>query len=702
VLFNLAVAQPLFELLGRNPEFFVARQSKPIDVLLLALILSFGLPALLLTVEWIVTRISRRAGSGVQNLFLFLLAVMLIVPLVKKSELFSAGLLLLLSFLLAIAILLAYRKSHTTRSIFGYLSLLILIIPLLFLTGKSIAPIVHPEDQILPTFPAVSTTAPVVFMILDEFPLVSLLGPDGMIDASQYPNFARLQKDSVWFRNATTVADATPEAITGILTGKYPVPGRLPVLQDYPNNLFTMLAGSYDLKVLENISGMCPKNLNVEDKKDRKLLDRMEDMMLDLSAVYLHTIVPDEFRGELPSINETWGNFWQTGRSGDRTHHRYFDRAEQFQQFLNMIIPSPKPALYFQHILLPHVPWEYLPDGKTYDYRGYGPMGVEGMSIMDETWINDDVVVERAYQRHLLQVGYVDRMIGQLVDRLKSQNLYDRSLILITADHGASFRSGDRVRSISPTNYHDILPVPVIMKLPGQKAGRVIDRNFETIDILPTIADALGIKTLFETDGISALRDISTRPKKKVLSAIFTTKKQWQEFEPEIQKRDESVSRKIALFGTGMLKTSYEGQFSELEQLKTAEVAGNEPTNVRFELKNPTSFENVDLRSNFVPVFIVGRAFFSQTPGEDIPLGIWVNGVFRGSTRTFQPNKKDIQGWFKTIWLQSSADSDLPKPEDIRAFGLIVPESSYRQGKNVIQVVNLQNWFKSHEKSNVH
>ena len=56
----------------------------------------------------------------------------------------------------------------------------------------------------------VSTTAPVVFVLFDEFSGASLAGRDGRIDATRYPNLAALARTSTWYRNATTVADETP------------------------------------------------------------------------------------------------------------------------------------------------------------------------------------------------------------------------------------------------------------------------------------------------------------------------------------------------------------------------------------------------------------------------------------------------------------------------------------------------------------
>ncbi|HSB38339.1 MAG TPA: hypothetical protein VLD13_04560, partial [Gaiellaceae bacterium] len=53
VLWSFAVAQPLFELLGKNGEFFAARGSTRWDAVVFALVLAFVPPAALLGIEWL-------------------------------------------------------------------------------------------------------------------------------------------------------------------------------------------------------------------------------------------------------------------------------------------------------------------------------------------------------------------------------------------------------------------------------------------------------------------------------------------------------------------------------------------------------------------------------------------------------------------------------------------------------------------------
>src|SRR5205823_2889338 len=67
---SFALAQPLFDLLGKNAEFFAVRGSTPSDIVLFALVVTFA-PALgLLAVEFVVGAVSRGAAFTLHVLFL--------------------------------------------------------------------------------------------------------------------------------------------------------------------------------------------------------------------------------------------------------------------------------------------------------------------------------------------------------------------------------------------------------------------------------------------------------------------------------------------------------------------------------------------------------------------------------------------------------------------------------------------------------
>jgi hypothetical protein len=64
--------------------------------------------------------------------------------------------------------------------------------------------------------------------------------------------------------------------------------------------------------------------------------------------------------------------------------------------------------------------------------------------------------------------------------------------------------TGQPRRPANRANVGVIAPVPFFVKLPGQADGRVDDRAVRTIDVLPTIAKAAGVRMPWKADGIPA------------------------------------------------------------------------------------------------------------------------------------------------------------------------------------------------------
>ena len=118
-------------------------------------------------------------------------------------------------------------------------------------------------------------------------------------------------------------------------------------------------------------------------------------------------------------------------------------------------------------------------------------------------WSNDEWAVAHAYQRHLLELSTVDKLIGQLLTRLRETGLWDKAVIMITADHGVSFKAGDNRRLLSGTNFADILGVPFFVRAPGLKADQISDAAVQNIDVLPTIADLLNVELKWDVFGKS-------------------------------------------------------------------------------------------------------------------------------------------------------------------------------------------------------
>ena len=518
VMWNFAVAQPLFDLFSRTAEFFVLRQSPALDVVLFAILLSIVVPALGVLVVWGIRVVHVGLSVGLHLLLVGGLSAMLALQALQMLQTLPhiSGLVLMLGAggigLLASV---SYHMLPLVRTFCTLLSPGIVLFPTLFLFFSPVSTLLFSSPVDIAQV-KIKDPPPIVLVIFDEFSSISLMDEHHRIDARRYPNFATFAEDATWFRNASTMSSWTPRAVPAILTGSYPIPNRLPTVSGYPRNIFTLLGGTYALRAHGTITELCPHELCSQLREPWGT--RMRALLSDVSIVYLHILLPEDQKSSLPSLQARWRDFAGGSALLSQAEERQIpahvwkslqdsilaqldlrlDRPQIFRNFLHTIRPTYQPTLYYLHILLPHVPYEYLRSGQTYSVDGGHP------GITKEIWSGDVWATTQSYQRYLLQVEFVDALLGQLIAHLKSARLYEKSLIVITADHGVSFRPHDNRRSITKTNFADIMAVPLFVKAPFQQQGEILDRNVETIDILPTIADILDIRLPWSVDGDSA------------------------------------------------------------------------------------------------------------------------------------------------------------------------------------------------------
>lgn len=118
---------------------------------------------------------------------------------------------------------------------------------------------------------------------------------------------------------------------------------------------------------------------------------------------------------------------------------------------------------------------------------------------------------------------YVDTHIGRFLDWLKANYLYDRALIVVTADHGESFSRGYGVHG-GPLLHEDVIHIPLLVKEPEQRQGRWIRAVAEQADLAPTILDLAGIAAEGELEGqslVPVLRGVVPDVPRPVFSMNF-------------------------------------------------------------------------------------------------------------------------------------------------------------------------------------
>jgi hypothetical protein len=668
----LAFAQPLLDLLGDTPEFFVARGNTRGDILVLAFALVLGPPLLATIVEGLVGLVSE---PGRRWLHLSLVAVLVAAFALQLINDVSVRSAVLLAAALGIGCLAAafYARSAAGPAILTVLSPAPLVFLFIFLVVSPVSKLVVPGEEAQAAGADVPGKPPVVVILFDEFAGFTLDGPDGRINAARYPNFARLARDATWYRNATTVADYTERAVPALLTGDRPDKAALPIATDHPESLFTLLGGSYKLDVTEPVTDICPARLCPGEEAARDAQStRLRQLTSDLSLVYLHLLLPGPLRNELAPVDRSFGDFRAT-EAGPQTQAAapasaganfaalasVIERMKIFRAFEQRIGRTPQEgSLVFFHIQMPHNPYHYLPSGQRY------PETIDPMPGLETEgqpagggWRNDAGLTRQGLRRYLLQIGDTDRLLGRLIDRMKASGLYDKALLVVAADHGAGFIPGHPLRAADPINLPTIAGIPLFIKSPGQHNGQTDESNVQIIDVLPTIADRLGVKLPWSTDGQPAARahnggEIRLQP--HYGDADLT-----MPFAEYLRQRDKLVESMQGDFGTSPAELYEGGPDNDLVGRDVDALGAASLPGAGFELDGGGLVADVDPGGAIVPSFLTGE--LSRVPAR-ARLAVAIDGRIAATAAQWRDG-------------------------DVTRVSAIVPPTAYARGANSVDLV---------------
>ncbi len=712
-LFAFAVAQPLYSLLGSQTGFFTANQMDGVDVLLITLTLSLGLALPLIFIRELAGLIHKQVRTGLLAGIIVILLTAIFLPLVNSLNPViggvPAGLLLAIALLLAGISTFLYLQKATARSLLTFLSPVVVIFPLLFICFSDATALIF-EAPISKTPENTAATAglstpqnlpPIVMVVLDELPLASLVDAHGEIDATRFPNFARLAHEGTWYKNTYTVGASTLWAVPAIVSGQSPSDEEKHSNGELTHNLFTLFGTTHQLKnISEKHTALCPETLCKARKKKR--FKRLKSSVSDLAVVYLHIITPPKWAKHLPDVSNNWGDFsWNSSKAPEVPQIHQTNPVQAnisapktqtpkrmsidpkttrpgkkavanhkrglFQKFIRRIQPhrpGEKPTLNFMHILMPHVPYNYTPSGKHYrigPYRYFTKWEHEQDIFFD-------------YQRHLLQVGATDALLGDMIQRLETLGLYNDTLIIVVADHGANWSGiGEERRKLTSTNYADLIQVPLFIKAPHQTQGQTVKKPVRLLDILPTIADITRIPLdTASFDGHSMLRD--DYPEITSVEVVDNQGEKRYTFATNLDiTQSPSLKNKLAWFGTGDWGNVFSSGKNKPwvgQSLQNLTIIPPKESPWAFQLHSPDAYEAVELDDDFIPALIEGEVVsITGKSKSSFPkrLAISVNGV-----------------------IQCTMPRIITSDGNRFLFGGLVPESSFKAGQNSIQIFSIE------------
>ena len=519
-LAGLAITQPVLDLFGRNPEFFVAGSYAPSQIIAFGVLVAAVPAAIAIVAVVVASLVHRRVGFVVRLLLASAFAVTFGLVLARTFGVDAT----LPAFAIAAAVAgVIVVLEHRTRAgalVLRYLAAGNVLFLGFFLVASPTSDLVRGgRGGDLGHGHGPDLDGPVVVIVLDELPVSTLMTPEGRVNGERFPAFADLAAHSTWFRNASTHYSFTPIAVPDILTGRRTKPNTLPTYREHPRSLLTLLGGSIPVNRYERITELCPPEV-CEPRPRSPLSQAIEDSAI----VYGHRVLPESLRSDLPDIDVAWGQFGDTvgtdpddvvdsnfvvrtkdesvapeGASYARWRARGLQRTFQGRQAATIVargaLITREPALHVTHVVVPHQKWWITP--WLHSNTSY-PDHIEDPK--DPGYAFNERV---QYQLHTMQTGAVDRALGDVIARLREVGAWDDALVVVAADHGMSLFHPDWGRPSTARNKEEVLRVPLFIKAPGQRAGRVDDQPAALIDVMPSIVDLLDIETNWKFDGHS-------------------------------------------------------------------------------------------------------------------------------------------------------------------------------------------------------
>lgn len=203
--------------------------------------------------------------------------------------------------------------------------------------------------------------------------------------------------------------------------------------------------------------------------------------------------------------------------------------------FLNSYAKGTRERPFFCYVAFtaPHDPRspreDYIgmyPDGTIPlpgNFKAYHPFAYDDMQIRDENltaWPRTPEIIQQSLSDYYALISHLDNRVGDIIETLKKEGLYDNTIIIYAADNGLAIGSHGLLGK--QDLYEHSMKVPLIISGPGIPKDKVSDVLVYLYDLFPTLSDLCGLPAPTGVDG----KDIAAVIKgesEEVRTSLFTT-----------------------------------------------------------------------------------------------------------------------------------------------------------------------------------
>jgi arylsulfatase A-like enzyme len=180
----------------------------------------------------------------------------------------------------------------------------------------------------------------------------------------------------------------------------------------------------------------------------------------------------------------------------------YGPASDTVELAIRTVARLPRPFFLFVHLHEPHDPYEAPLPFKN-KYAGDKPENRAKVSAFYYQRYPAELqpLVDEERDHYDESIEYLDSEIGKLVNALQQDQTSQNTLLILTGDHGESFERG--FLNHGEDLYESSVHVPLLIKFPGRTKGERLSMPAQSIDIAPTILQAVGITPPAWMDGVS-------------------------------------------------------------------------------------------------------------------------------------------------------------------------------------------------------